>query len=160
MASMRHSREKVGQAWLGEALRLRVPEPHVTSSVARSSRRTETDGGRVTDYYPMHYAPDGSVISHLRFALRHEAFDLGLLVAALEAAGPGTVAAWVRTEPTGAFSRRAWYLYEAFTGRTLDVEAGRGARYAPVLNPTKHFVSTARRSARHKVDDNLLGVPG
>ena len=130
------------------------------SYVVRGSRRTETRAGRVTDCYPSRYAPDGSVISHLRFALRHEAFDLGLPVAALKAVGPDAIGAWARSEPTGAFSRRAWSLYETFAGRTLDVRAGAGAKYALLLNSKKHFVAMKRRSVRHKIDDDLLGVPG
>jgi hypothetical protein len=48
--------------------------------------------------------------------------DIGVLVAALNKKDPADIAAWVRAEPTGSFSRRAWFFYETFTGRTLDLE--------------------------------------
>ena len=48
-----------------------------------------------------------------------------MLVAACQAIEPADLEGWVRAEPTGAFSRRAWFFYETFTGRTLDLEDAR-----------------------------------
>ncbi len=95
----------------------------------------------------------------MRFALRHEAFDLGVLVAALRAIEPNLIEAWVRSEPTGSFSRRAWFLYETFTGRTLDLADARSGNYVGALNPLVHVSAPRRNSRRHRVADNLLGVP-
>ena len=82
------------------------------------------------------------------------------MVAALKAIKPAELEAWVREEPTGAFSRRAWFLYETFTGRTLDVEDVRTGNYVPVLDPGRHIVAERRNSPRHRVVNNLLGGPG
>ena len=81
------ARSPVGQAWLFRNLGLPVPHPAVESYVVAGARRTEPDGSRTVELYPMRYAPNDSVIAHLRFALRHEAFDLGVLVAALRSSG-------------------------------------------------------------------------
>ena len=112
------------------------------------------------ELYPRAYATDGSVKSHLRFALRHEPVNMGVLVAALKAIKPAEVEAWVRTEPTGAYSRRAWFFYETFTGKTLDVEDARTGNYVAALDPDKHIVAERRNSSRHRVADNLLGGVG
>ena len=150
----------VGQTWLIQELGLAVPPPAIESCVVAAARRTETHGARTRESYPTRYAPEDSVVSHLRFALRHEAFDLGVLVAALEAIDPGEIEAWVRAQPTGAFSRRAWFLYETFTGRTLDLPAASVGNYVGALDPDRHVVAARRNSKRHRVADNLLGEPG
>ncbi|BBK44056.1 cell division protein Fic [Allostella vacuolata] len=150
----------VGQAWLRQALCLAVPPPAVESYLIQGARRTEIQGSRTLEFYPRQYATDGSVASHLRFALRHEPIDMGVLVAALKATPPAEIEAWVRAEPTGAFSRRAWFFYERFTGRTLGLDDARMGNYVPALDPDRHVVGRRRNSARHRVIDNLLGGPG
>ena len=150
----------IGQAWLIQELGLAVPPPAIESQLVAGARRTETHGLRTRESYPMRYAPDESVISHLRFALRHEAFDLRVLVAALTAIDPREIEAWVRAQPTGAFSRRAWFLYETFTGRTLDLADASAGNYVGALDPGRQVVAERRNSRRHRVADNLLGSRG
>lgn len=150
----------LGQAWLHSELGLRVPRAATESRLVSGARRTETEGERVFESYPRRYATDGSVISHLRFSLRHEPLDLGVLTAVFREIGPETIERWVRAEPTGSFSRRTWFLYETLLGRPLDLEDGKIGNYAPALDPGRHFVAAPRRSPRHLVLDNLLGGPG
>lgn len=66
----------------------------------------------------------------------------------------------MRAESTGAFSRRAWFFYETFTGRMLDLDDARTGNYVPALDPDKHIVGEPHRSRRHRVADNLLGGAG
>ncbi len=150
----------IGQAWLRSELNLAVPAPAVESYVGAGARQTEVHGSRIVERYPRQYAADGSIAAHLRFALRHEPVDLGVLVAALQAVEPAELEAWARREPTGAFSRRAWFFYETFTGRTLDLEDVRAGNYVMALDPGRHIVAVRRNSPRHRVADNLLGGPG
>ena len=69
---------------------------------------------------------------------------------------PDALAGWVRAEPTGAYARRAWFLYEHLIGRTLDLPPAAG-KYSPALDPAKHVTGAPRNSPRHRVVDNLLG---
>ena len=78
---------------------MKVPPPEVESYIVAGARRTRMRGPRIEELYPRQYATDGSLVSHLRFALRHEAFDLGVLVAALKAIDPVELEAWVRAAP-------------------------------------------------------------
>lgn len=140
---------------------LAVPPPAVASYVGPGARRTEIQAHQAVEFYPVRYAPVGdSAVSHLRFALRHEPIDLRILVGSLTATPPADLEAWVHREPTGAYSRRAWFFYETFTGRTLDVPAASRGNYVAALNPERHFVTDRRASARHRVIDNLCGGPG
>lgn len=150
----------IGQAWLRQELGLKVPRPAVESFITAGPRRTESGDSQVWEYYPRQYQTADSATSHLRFALRNEAFDLGLLVAALRVIDPKELEVWVKTQPTGKYARRAWYLYETFTHKTLDLEDVHTGNYIPLLDPQKHFVSQSQRSRRHRVQDNLLGTAG
>ena len=153
-------RHPIGHAWLRRELGLQVPPPAVESYIVAGARRTEIHGSRIVELYPRQYATDGSVVSHLRFALRHEPTDLGVLAAALGTVEAADIEAWVRAEPTGAFSRRAWFFREMVTGRTLDLENASAGNYVEALNPDRHIVAERRNSPRHRVADNLLGGPG
>ena len=150
----------IGQEWLRRELRLAVPAPAIESYVIQGARRTEIQGRRTIEFYPRQYATDGNVTSHLRFALRHEPLDIGVFVAALKKLDPTDIAEWVRAEPTGSFSRRAWFFYETFAGRILDLEDARSGNYVEALDPERHIVGDRRNSPRHRVIDNLLGGVG
>lgn len=154
------ARSPVGQTWLFRQFDLAVPKPVVESYVVAGARRTQTEGPRIVELYPRRYATEDSVISHLRFALRHEGFDLGVMVAVLRKIEPSVLEAWVRKQPTGVFSRRTWFLYETFTGRTLDLADARAGNYAGALDPRRHVVARRTNSRRHRIADNLLGGPG
>lgn len=150
----------IGHQWLRRELGLQVPAPAVESFVVQGARRTAVHGSRTLEFYPRQYAPEATVVSHLRFALRHEPLDIGVLVAALKVLDPAELEAWVRAEPTGAYSRKAWFFYEVFTRKTLDLEDARTGNYVEALDAERHIVGERRNSARHRVIDNLLGGPG
>lgn len=150
----------VGQAWLRREFGLAVPPPAVESYIVQGARRTVVQDSRMLEFYPPQYEVDDAVVSHLRFALRHEPIDLGVLVAALKAMVPAELESWVRAEPTGAYSRRAWFFFETFTTRTLDLEDTRTGNYVEALDPERHIVADRRNSVRHRVIDNLLGGAG
>jgi Fic family protein len=147
----------IGHAWLRRELGLAVPAPAVESYIVQGARRTAVHYRRVHEFYPRQYATDSTVASHLRFALRHEPLDLGILVATFKAMARGELESWVRAEPTGAYSRRAWFLYETFIGKTLDLEDARTGNYVEALDPERHVVADRRNSGRHRIIDNLLG---
>lgn len=150
----------IGQEWLRREFKLAVPAPAVQSYIVQGARRTAVHGARTLEFYPRQYATDRGIVSHLRFALRHEPIDLGVLVAVLRTMAPSELESWVREEPTGAYSRRAWFFYETFTGKTLDLEDTRTGNYVEALDAERHIVADRRNSARHRVIDNLLGGPG
>jgi Fic family protein len=147
----------IGQEWLRRELALAVPALTVESYIVQGARRTAMDGLRTLEFYPRQYAVGSDIASHLRFALRYEPIDLSVLVAALKAIRPAELEAWVRREPTGAYSRRAWFFYETFTGRTADLEDVRSGNYVEALDSERYIVADRRNSARHRVIDNLLG---
>ena len=102
------------------------------------------------------YWPGDTFADHLTFALRHEDrspdLETGLRRRRDECRSlrPST--------PTGIPSRRAWYLYELLTGRTLDVPEDPAVPAIDLLDPKDYFTGNPRLSKRHRVRDNLLGT--
>jgi hypothetical protein len=151
----------VGQAALIGKLGLPLPTPAVVSRVAPGARKTVVENGRTVERYPQGYMPEDSLAGHLRFALRYEPTDLGILAATFRTEGAARdIEAWVNLEPTGAYARRAWFLYEWLTGERLGLPDAGAVAYVDALDPDLHITAKGIPSRRHKVTDNILGRPG
>ncbi|PWC26651.1 Fic family protein [Teichococcus aestuarii] len=151
----------VGQAALIASLELRRPPPAVISMVGVGARRTVTEDGRTVERYPVSYQPEDTLAGHLRFALRYEPIDLGILSEAFGyRAAAEQIEAWVRSEPTGAYARRAWFLFEWLTGKQLDLPDAGPVGYVDALDAKLHIIAKGSPSRRHKVTNNILGSPG
>ena len=120
-----------GWAWLVQSFGVRAPvrRPSVVSD--QHVKASLREAGEWT-IYDKRYWPGDSFGDHLGFALRHENLDLLVLKRIFDVVPQDTVAAFVRSAPTGAPNRRAWFLYEFMTGRALDIEdAARGQFHRP-----------------------------
>lgn len=145
-----------GFAALVDSLGLQAP---VRSPVCISEKHI--GGGKRHDaeftVFDKRYQPGDSAIEHLIFALRHENIDLLVLKRAFEAFPAPVLEKYIQSLPAGVHARRAWFLYETLTGKTLDVEASPSASAVDLLDEKAYFTGKARVSRRHKVRDNLLG---
>src|SRR3990172_8088123 len=138
---------------LGIAAPVRRPSG-VSEQYVSGSRRAEGAWG----VFDKRYWPGESFADHLTFALRHEDLDLLILKRTFEAVPQAEMEELVRTAPTSIPIRRAWYLFEALTGRTLDVEDAPRTAAVDLLDPQAYFTGKRRPSRRHRVRDNLLGT--
>lgn len=136
---------------------LKVPLPSTVSIVGSGTRRTVIEDGRTVERYPVSYDYGDRAADDIKFALRYEPIDLGILHGACLHIDPKELEDWYRREPTGAFSRRAWFFYEFLTGRTLDLPDATAVGRTPALDPSVHVVGPSQPSWRHRVDNNLLG---
>jgi hypothetical protein len=146
-----------GWAALVQKLALRGPvrRPSCVSQQHVGGSRREEGAWSIFD---KRYWPGRTFADHLTFALRHEDMDLLILRRVFEAVPQAKVEAMVRAAPIGITARRAWYLYEILTGRTLDVDDAPSAAAVDVLDPEAYFTGKPRLSKRHRVRDNLLGT--
>lgn len=115
--------------------------------------------GRWRMFTPRH-KPDDSLLGHLTFALKYEGIDLGVLKCLFDGTEPQTIAEIVRREPTGAYSRRIWFLYEWLCDRKLDIEDATQGNFVELLNSALQFPGPSRNSRRHRVRNNLPGTRG
>ena len=146
----------IGLHRLVEENDLRVPLPALRSEAVSGARKTYEKATEVIEQYPASYAPK-DIWGHLRFAMRYEPVDLGVLAAFFQAIDQRQFETWVRGESTGIFARRAWYLFELLTGKTLDIPNVPPTGYAPLLRPEAHIATKGIRVQRQKILDNLLG---
>jgi hypothetical protein len=145
--------------WAALVHELAIPAPIrrpscISEQHVRGSHREE---GAWT-VFDKRYWPGETFADHLAFALRHENIDLLILKRVFEAVPAAEVQAIVRAAPTGIPARRAWYLYETLTDRTLAVDDAPNAAAIDVLDPETYFTGKPRLSKRHRVRDNLLGT--
>jgi hypothetical protein len=146
-----------GWAALVQALSLKTPVRRpscVSEKHVRGSQREES----VWRIFDKRYWPGDNLADHLIFALRHEDLDLLILKRAFDAIPAKILQELAAATPTGIPSRRAWFLYEWLTGRTLDLPDAHNVAAVDALDPKAYFTAKPRLSRRHRVRDNLLGT--
>ena len=146
-----------GWAALVRAFDIQAPVRHpscVAEQHVRGSQREEA-GWTIFD---KRYWPGETLADHLGFALRNEDIDLLVFKRLCDASPAEDFAGMVHAAPSGSPARRAWYLYEHLTGRTLDLDDGPPAAAVNILDPDRYFTGAPRLSRRHRVRDNLLGT--
>ncbi len=151
------SHRPIGQIALHRKLKMDQPLPSVQSFMVAGARRTHEKETGMEEYYPPQYRTADTLIGHLKFALKHEPLQLGIVVETLRQIGAHDLEAWVRREPTGKYSRRAWFFYETLLEETLDLPDAQVVGYVDALDEKRHYGAAGRNSPRHRVRDNLLG---
>lgn len=150
----------LGFKWLSSAYHVDPVHPFRKESQIGSTRKSSTVDGYTQEYYPPTFTPDPTFAGHLAFALKHEGIHLEFLARLFHKVGPDPLEAWIRTEPTGAYSRRAGFLYEWLTRQRLHCEAVTGGNYVDAINEIDYFTaSESLNNQRWRVRDNLPGSP-
>jgi len=154
--SARFFPRSVGLCRLIEELQLQVPVPATRSEIVAGARKTVAADGRILEQYPRNYAPK-EPFGDLRFALRYEPVALDVYLAIFQSVDTHQLEEWIRSEPTGIFTRRAWYLYELLMEKQLDVPDVIPSGYIDLLDPKIHITGPRRLVRRQRINDNLLG---
>jgi len=146
----------VGYAALIDHYALNLPLPPRLTAIAERHQPTSTKEWQLLS--PRH-APDNTLLGHLEFALKWEGVNLSVLAALFKMVGDGEIVKIVQSAPTGAYTRRIWYLYEWLTGRQLDIPDPGKVRAVPIVDLEKQFAMLeGTASPRHKIIDNLPGT--
>ena len=144
-----------GYSALIEGHGLSVPAPDFLCAIG--TKHKKYDKGRWRIFTPRH-KPGDSLYGHLTFALKYEGIELGLLKPLFEIIEPEMIAEIVRSEPTGAYSRRIWFLYEWLCNKTLDIEDAAQGNFVPLVNDALQYPGPSHDSRRHRVRNNLPGT--
>ena len=144
-----------GYAALIVAHDLSVPAPDYLCAIGIKHKKYAR--GRWRIFTPRH-KPDDSLDSHLTFALKYEGVDLAALKALFEVIEPEAIAEIVRAKPTGAYSRRIWYLYEWLCDKELDIKNATRGNFVPLIDDALQYSGPIRDSRRHRVRNNLPGT--
>ncbi len=146
-----------GYAALIEHYNLASPSPPHLSAIALRHHPVSTDAWLLQT--PRH-RPFDTLQGHLSYALRYEGVDLAVLAGVFKAIPADDVRAIVRAEPTSAYARRIWFLYEWLLQIQLDIPDSGKVRAVEVVDSNLQIAaSRGTVSSRHRVVNNLPGTP-
>ncbi len=145
-----------GYGWLLKTYSLAAPLPKKITCIGEKHKVYETEFCKV--YTPRH-RPEDTFVGHLTFALKYEGVNLTILKALFSIISGVELENWIKREPVGKYSRRAWFLYEWLMGKELKVSPATTGNFVNVLNTDLQYGAISRPSRRHRVNNNLPGVP-
>ncbi len=135
-----------------------IPHWHKSLVTTSGVRRVDTSGDITVEVYPPTYWPGDGLGNHLEFALKYDGINLAVLAALFEKTDQqDMILDYVRSRPTGKYARRAWFLYEFLTGKTLPLDNLKRGNYIDLLDPLECYTSAPRQVRRQRINDNLLG---
>lgn len=106
---------------------------------------------------PVRMAPrEDDVVGHLAFAIKNEGVNLEVLSQVLPKVDSEALQARIDAKPTGAILRKLGWLWEAFTGKTLNASRV-GGNYVELFDRHRYFTGSARRIPRWRVVFNGIG---
>jgi hypothetical protein len=153
--------DPIGAAWLAREYHI-MPIGHLpVCSQVGGRRATKVDRDFRLETYPEAMRPAAEPSAHLQFHLRHEVPHLEFLARLFARTGSAFVQAWVATEPTGQYARRAAFLYEWLTGEALQPPKRLGGNYVAAVDAAKMVAASADfalKVPRWHVNDNLAGT--
>jgi Fic family protein len=144
-----------GYAALIERHELAVPAPDSLCAIGTKHRKYKKERWQL--FTPRH-KPEDTLQGHLTFALKYEGIDLTVLNVLFDDVDPQQITNIVKSEPTGAYSRRIWFLYEWLTETTLELMDATQGNFVPLINDKFQYAATPRDSRRHRVRNNLPGT--
>lgn len=134
---------------------LKVPAPDFLCAIRTKHTQCTRDRWRL--YTPRH-KPEDTLKGHLTFALKHEGVDLAVLKALFEQIDSNELVRLVKSEPTGSYSRRIWFLYEWLTEEKLEIEDAKQGGFVPLLDEKQQYAANSSNSKRHRIRNNLPGT--
>lgn len=145
----------LGYAYLVSDLSLQV-FPIARPAMVRPVTRVEAMGDCLA--VPQKLAPPtGDHLAHVLFALKHEGVNLAVLSQALPRLAAKDLLQGLAAAPSGAYIRKACWLWEVFSGLQLDVPGGPKGNAVPLFDPDRYITGPSVRNARWRVDFNGLG---
>lgn len=145
-----------GYSALINTYNLHIPVPEILSAISKKHKKYQLDDWMI--FTPRH-APDDSLYGHLVFALKYEGIDLSILKALFDTIDQKEIIYIVNLEPTGSYSRRIWFLYEWLQGIEIGLADAIKGELVDVLDAKLQYPGPQRLSRRHRVLNNLPGVP-
>ncbi|MDY0135952.1 MAG: Fic family protein [Thiomicrospira sp.] len=134
---------------------LYVPMPDRLFAIGRKHQVAEINAWVLLT--PRH-APPNSLLGHLTFALKYEGIHLWLLKALFQKIPPDIMQQTIQLEPTGAYSRRVWFLYEWLLQQRLDLSDATLGGYVDLVSERLQYAGRVEKSPRHRVNNNLPGT--
>jgi hypothetical protein len=151
----------IGYRWLARHYGVSPVQPFRVDSAIGKSRTTVREHGFVHETYKPGFRPRDSMAGHLAFALKQEGVHLEFLARLFDVLPASELEAWIASEPTGQYARRAGFFYEYLKpGRRLGLPDTASGNYVPALDEQRFLTATrSTNDSRWRVRDNLPGTP-
>ena len=148
-----------GYAYLLEKYKLTTgPHWHISLVSTGATHRSEFQNGVLEEIYPAKYWPGEQLGDHLEFALKYDGVNLRALELIFKAAPEFEITTYIKSKPTGKYTRKIWFFYEFLIEKKLSLEDVTTGNYIHALDPeTCYAVKNSQKSQRHRVLNNLLG---
>lgn len=148
----------VGYQWLSHTFKITPVQPFPVQSEIGRIRSTLKEGDVCLESYVESYRPGSTLSEHLTFAFRYEGIHLEFLARLFRLPGVRhELEQWISSEPTGAYARRACFLYEWLMPDQLIFPGVMQGNYVDALPPEDFIVGHAILNKRWRVRDNLPG---
>ena len=135
-----------------------IPNWHKSLVTTSGIHRIDLQAEVVEEVYPPKYWPGDTLGDHLEFALKYDGTNPAILTGVFQKAAEEDFVEYVRSKPTGKYSRRLWFFYELLTGKTLAIDDLKQGNYVDLLDSSEYYtVTPARQIRRQRVNHNLLG---
>lgn len=144
-----------GYSALIDAHNLKVTAPDYLCVIGTKHKKFTR--GRWRFFTPRHQ-PQETLYGHLTFALKYEGIDLAVLNALFQTIESRELKTIIRTEPTGSYSRRLWFLWEWLLGEELNLPDATSGNFVALVNDKLQYTGKTVPSRRHRVNNNLPGT--
>ena len=135
-----------------------MPHWHISFVSTSGTRRSTVQNGLIEDIYPVRYWPGESVGAHLEFALKYDGVNLSLLALILENIFQEDLIEYIKSKPTGKYTRRIWFFYEFLIDKQLPIDDIATGNYVDALEAKNYYtIQNGDKSQRHRIVNNLLG---
>ena len=144
-----------GYSSLIQAHDLTIPLPDHLCAIGTKHKKYDYERWHI--FTPRH-RPEDTLYGHFTFALKYEGIDLSVLNALFQTIEAEDIETIIRSEPTGMYSRRLWFLWEWLRGRQLDISDARAGNFVPLVNSKLQYEGKSFPSKRHRIRNNLPGT--
>ena len=147
----------IGYAAMIYKWKLKMPYPTLISLVCDKNLKYKNENWQV---FSSSYLPEDNLFKNIVFALKYEGINLLFFKKLFEVLPKSSIVELVKTDPTGQYSRRIWFLYEWLMNDLLEIEnADIKIKYVNVLNDTLQYALVGGdKSPRHRIINNLPGT--
>jgi len=146
----------VGYAALRDYYKLLIPNQYPITIVSKKNRKYNDEKIQVLT---IRYLPEDTLYKHLTFALKYEGVNLLVLKKLFEKIDGNVIGEFIEKEPTSQYVRKIWFLYEWLLEKRLPIaDADIKVKYVKLVNERiQYALSKGEKSARHRIENNLLG---
>jgi Fic/DOC family len=135
-----------------------IPHWHASYVSSGGTHKSKVQDGNVEEIYPLKYWPGERVGDHLEFALKYDGINLGLLAGIFKHVSKEQITEYIKSKPTGKYTRRIWFFYEFITSKRLSIDDITSGNYVDALDPAAYYtLENGEKSRRHRIVNNLLG---